>query len=83
MGGSWLDVKMKAQFGPKHFMAGYTVRTDGNEDIAAPFQGRHATLIALLIDEIGGIPEGILQAADVVCVNDDAKIVGDMCGSTW
>ena len=67
---------MKAQFGPKHFMTGYTVRTDGNEDIAAPFQGRHATLIALLIDEIGGIPEGILQAADVVCVNDDAKIVG-------
>lgn len=76
MGGHWLDVKMQARFGPKHFMAGYTVRTDGNEDIAAPFQGRHAALIAILIDEIGAIPEGILQASDVVCVNDNAKIVG-------
>lgn len=76
MGGHWLDVKMRATFGPKHFMAGYTVRSDGGEDIAAPFQGRHAEYIAILIDEIGAIPEGILQAADVVCVNDNAKIIG-------
>jgi hypothetical protein len=76
MGGRWLDVKMEARFGPKHFMKGYTVRTDGNEDIASPFQGRHAELIALLIDEIGAIPESILEAGDVVCVNDNAKIIG-------
>lgn len=76
MGGRWLDVNMRATYGPKHFLSGFTVRNDGNEDITAPIQGRHNTLIAVLIDEIGAIPGGILQAADVVCVNDNAKIVG-------
>ncbi len=76
MGGRWLDVNMRASFGPKHFMTGFTVRSDGNEDITAPIQGRHNPLIAILIDEIGAIPEGILQAADVVCVNENARIVG-------
>lgn len=75
MGGHWLDVKTRASFGPKHFMTGFTVRQDGGNDIATPFQGRHNDLIALLMDEVVGIPYGIVEAGDVVCVNDNAKIV--------
>ena len=76
LGGSWQPKANKAEFGPLHFMQGFTVQTDMVAGVSTAFQGRHKAKMAIVMDEVIGMSAGVIEACDRICVGPQDIVVG-------
>lgn len=76
IGGEWQPKANFASFSEKHYLQGFTVQTDVSSNTSTAFSGRHENKMAIVMDEVIGMSEGVIEACDTICVGPEDIIIG-------
>lgn len=76
LGGAWQPKANRAEYDELHFMQGFTVQTDMASGVSSSFSGRHGHKMAIVMDEVVGMTQDIIESCDVICIGPEDVVFG-------